>query len=155
YYLITHGDLTGFSTEEIEAIASIARYHKGKGPKGSHENWKRLDPYLRPVVEKLAALLRIADGLDHSHRQLVSDVACRVRGRRGRGVAWRGRGRGRGLAPPGGAACGGEPEPARRKSDLFERVFGRDAAFRAVPAGRDETVVQGVLDPITAEALWG
>ena len=79
YYLITHGDLTGFSAEEIEVIASVARYHKGKGPRGSHENWKRLDPYLRPVVEKLAALLRIADGLDRSHRQLVSDVVCRVR----------------------------------------------------------------------------
>src|SRR5215831_15696969 len=40
YYLITHGDLTGFSAEEIEVIASVARYHKGKGPKQSHENWK-------------------------------------------------------------------------------------------------------------------
>src|SRR5258706_582922 len=74
YYLITHGDLTGFSAEEIEVIASVARYHKGKGPRSSHENWKRLDPYLRPVVEKLAAILRIADGLDRSHRQLVADV---------------------------------------------------------------------------------
>src|SRR5262249_60638949 len=77
YYLITHGDLTGFSAEEIEVVASVARYHKGNGPKASHENWKRLDPYLRPVVEKLAALLRIADGLDRSHRQIVEEVSCR------------------------------------------------------------------------------
>jgi len=61
YYLITHGELTGFSADEIEAIASVARYHKGKGPKNSHDNWKRLDAYLRVVVEKLAAILRIAD----------------------------------------------------------------------------------------------
>jgi len=71
YYLITHGDLTGFSSDEVEVLASIARYHKGGGPKERHENWRRLDPYLRPVVEKLAAIVRIADGLDRSHRQLV------------------------------------------------------------------------------------
>ena len=33
YYLITHGDLTGFSSDEIEVIASLARYHKGGRPK--------------------------------------------------------------------------------------------------------------------------
>jgi exopolyphosphatase/guanosine-5'-triphosphate,3'-diphosphate pyrophosphatase len=143
YYLITHGDLTGFSTEEIEAIASVARYHKGKGPKGSHENWKRLDPYLKPVVEKLAALLRIADGLDHSHRQIVADVACRVRSRRVE------------FDSLAGADCEVELEAARRKSDLFERVFGREPVFRAVPANRDEAATQRALEPITAEALWG
>jgi exopolyphosphatase/guanosine-5'-triphosphate,3'-diphosphate pyrophosphatase len=142
YYLITHGDLTGFSAEEIEVIASVARYHKGKGPKGSHENWKRLDPYLRPVVEKLAALLRIADGLDRSHRQLVTDVACRVRPRRVE------------LDAVARGDCDAELEAARRKANLFERVFDREPAFRAVPAGRDETVLQRDLEMISAEALF-
>ena len=40
YYLITHGDLTGFSADEIEVLASIARYHKGGRPRASHENWR-------------------------------------------------------------------------------------------------------------------
>jgi|SRR5215471_5358175 len=143
YYLITHGELTGFTADEIEAIASIARYHKGKGPKGSHENWKRLNPYLRAVVEKLAAILRVADGLDHSHRQLVSDVACRLRPKRVEFDA---------LAT---ADCEVELEAARRKSDLFERVFGREPAYRAVPAGRDEGALQRDVEPISAAALWG
>jgi exopolyphosphatase/guanosine-5'-triphosphate,3'-diphosphate pyrophosphatase len=142
YYLITHGDLTGFSAEEIEVIASVARYHKGKGPRRSHENWKRLDPYLRPVVEKLAALLRIADGLDRSHRQLVADVVCRVRTRR---VEMDAVARG---------DCEAELEGARRKVSLFERVFDREPVFRAIPAGRDETVLQRDLEMISAEALW-
>ena len=43
YYLITHGDLTGFSADEIEVLASLARYHKGGRPKDSHENWRRLE----------------------------------------------------------------------------------------------------------------
>ncbi len=142
YYLITHGDLTGFSAEEIEVIASVARYHKGKGPKGSHENWKRLDPYLRPVVEKLSALLRIADGLDRSHRQLVTDVVCRVRPRRVE------------LDAVARGDCEAELEAARRKAGLFERVFDREPAFRAVPAGRDEAVLQRDLEMISAEALF-
>ena len=43
-------------------------------------NWAvpagELDPKVDEVVEKLAALVRIADGLDRSHRQLVTDVGC-------------------------------------------------------------------------------
>ena len=141
YYLITHGDLTGFSAEEIEVIASVARYHKGKGPRGSHENWKRLDPYLRPVVEKLSALLRIADALDRSHRQLVTDLVCRVRPRRIE------------LDAIARGDCEAELEAARRKANLLERVFDRKPVLRAVPAGRDETVLQRDLEMISAEAL--
>ena len=142
YYLITHGDLTGFSAEEIEVIASVARYHKGKGPRESHENWKRLDPYMRPVVEKLAALVRIADGLDRSHRQLVTDVVGRVRPRR---VEMDAVARG---------DCEAELEAARRKGNLFQKVFDREPVFRAVPAGREEAVLQRDLEMISAEALW-
>jgi exopolyphosphatase/guanosine-5'-triphosphate,3'-diphosphate pyrophosphatase len=142
YYLITHGDLTGFSTEEVEVLGSVARYHKGGGPKERHENWRRLDPYQRPVVEKLAALLRIADGLDRSHRQLAAGVECRVRSRRVEfEVAARG-------------DCEPELAAARRKADLFERVFDRRVAFRAVPVEREEDDEQVNLEIVTAEALW-
>jgi exopolyphosphatase/guanosine-5'-triphosphate,3'-diphosphate pyrophosphatase len=142
YYLITHGDLTGFTAEEIEVIASVALYHKGKVPKRSRDNWKRLDPYLRPVVAKLAAILRIADGLDRSHRQIVADVACRVRPRRGEFEA------------VARADCEAELDAARRKANLFQRVFDREPGLRAIPIGRDETVLQRDLEMIPAEALW-
>lgn len=143
YYLITHGDLTGFSAEEVEVMASLARYHKGGGPKESHENWSRMDPYLRPVVEKLAALLRIADGLDRSHRQLVTSVTSSVRSRK---VLFEVTARG---------DCEAELDAAVQKADLFERVFDRRVAFRAVPARREEAVHQKDLDIVSAEALWG
>jgi len=143
YYLITHGDLTGFSTEEVEVLASIARYHKGGGPKPRHENWRRLDPYLRSVVEKLAAIVRVADGLDRSHRQLVTAVECKVRSRRADlTVAARG-------------DCEPELSAARDKADLFERVFDRRVSFRAVPAEREAKVHQKDLEILSAEALWG
>ena len=141
YYLITHGDLTGFSADEIEVLASLARYHKGGGPKVTHENWRRLNPYLQAVVEKLASLLRIADGLDRSHRQLVTGVSCRVRSRKLElEVAARG-------------DCEPELDAARKKSNLFERTFDRTVTLRAVPAGREE-VLQKDLEILSAEALW-
>ena len=79
YYLITHGDLTGFSSEEIATIAAVARYHRGGRPKERHPEWESLDPWRRQSVEKLAAILRVADGLDRGHRQIVESVACRLR----------------------------------------------------------------------------
>ena len=142
YYLITHGELTGFSADEVEVLASIARYHKGGGPKERHENWRRLDPYLRPVVEKLAAIVRVADGLDRSHRQLVTGVACRVRARRVEVVV-----EARGDCEP-------ELTEARRKANLFERVFDRKLTLRAVPAEREPKVHQRDLEMVSAEALW-
>jgi exopolyphosphatase/guanosine-5'-triphosphate,3'-diphosphate pyrophosphatase len=143
YYLITHGELTGFSSEEVEVLASIARYHKGGGPKERHENWRRLDPYLRPVVEKLAAIVRIADGLDRSHRQLVTGVDCRIRSRRVE------------LTAAARGDCETELSAARDKADLFERVLDRKVSFRTVPAEREEKVLQKDLEILSAEALWG
>ena len=142
YYLITHGDLTGFSADEIEALASLARYHKGGRPRDSHENWRRLNPYLQVVVEKLAAILRIADGLDRSHRQIVARVACRVRARRIE------------LEASARMDCEPELDAARRKAGLFERVFDRDVSLRAVPADGAAAVHQKDLQILSAEALW-
>ncbi|QLH74698.1 MAG: CHAD domain-containing protein [Methanomassiliicoccales archaeon] len=48
-------------------VASICRYHRGKGPKRSHGNLDLLDREDRAKVVRLASLLRIADGLDHDH----------------------------------------------------------------------------------------
>jgi exopolyphosphatase / guanosine-5'-triphosphate,3'-diphosphate pyrophosphatase len=142
YYLITHGDLTGFSADEIEVLASLARYHKGGRPKPTHENWRRLDPYLQVVVEKLAAILRIADGLDRSHRQIVTGVSCRVRSRRIE------------LEASARADCEPELDAARKKANLFERVFDRRVTLKAIPAGSGEAVHQKDLEILSAEALW-
>ena len=123
-------------------IASIARYHRGKSPKDSHENWKALDPSVRPVVEKLSAILRIADALDRSHGQLVVDVACKVRPRR---VEIEAAARG---------DCEAELAAVRRKANLFEKVFGRRSVFRAVLAERREPLHQRNLEMVSADALW-
>jgi exopolyphosphatase/guanosine-5'-triphosphate,3'-diphosphate pyrophosphatase len=82
YHLILHGDIRGFSGREIELIANIARYHRRAPPRKSHANFARLDRADRRLVRVLAGIVRVADGLDRTHTQRVSDVRCAWRGGR-------------------------------------------------------------------------
>jgi hypothetical protein len=73
-------------------------------------------------VDVLAALLRIADGLDIRHLGVVTDVAATPEG---------------GIVVVSAQADGdvsGEVEAAMEKADLFERTFGLRAVFDVVDA---------------------
>ncbi len=74
YHLIIHSELPGFSPRELELIANVARYHRKARPKKKHAHYRNLDPADKPVVRRLAAILRIADGLDRTHTQLVESI---------------------------------------------------------------------------------
>ena len=74
YYLVKHGDLRGFSPLEIEAIALVARYHRRGHPRKRHAAFGALAKPARRTVRVLAGILRIADALDRSHRQVVKAV---------------------------------------------------------------------------------
>ncbi|HEV3486027.1 MAG TPA: Ppx/GppA phosphatase family protein, partial [Vicinamibacterales bacterium] len=74
YYLIKNGDLRGFDPQEIEVIALVARYHRQATPKKSHEGYGDLRGSLRKVVKTLAAIVRLAEGLDRSHAQALAGV---------------------------------------------------------------------------------
>src|SRR5262249_59706203 len=80
YYLIKNGELRGFDPEEIEIIALLARYHRQATPKKSHEGYGLLKGRLRKTVKTLAAMLRLAEGLDRSHAQVVTGVDVVPRG---------------------------------------------------------------------------
>jgi exopolyphosphatase/guanosine-5'-triphosphate,3'-diphosphate pyrophosphatase len=80
YYLIRHAALRGFSDDELAVIANVARYHRKSEPGDDDENLTELTAAQRGDVEKLAAILRIAEALDRSHRQAVRDVAVRLNG---------------------------------------------------------------------------
>lgn len=77
YHIIMHGDLPGFTSRERELIANVARYHRRAAPKRKHSNFARLNEDDRTMVRRLAAILRIADGLDRTHTQSVGDVRVR------------------------------------------------------------------------------
>jgi exopolyphosphatase/guanosine-5'-triphosphate,3'-diphosphate pyrophosphatase len=74
YYLIKNGDLRGFDPQEIEVIALLARYHRQATPKKAHDGYADLNGSLRRTVRTLAAMVRLAEGLDRSHAQALTGI---------------------------------------------------------------------------------
>jgi exopolyphosphatase/guanosine-5'-triphosphate,3'-diphosphate pyrophosphatase len=75
--IIEHG-LSQFSPGETTMIALIARYHRKALPSMKHDRFAALSGPCQGIVMKLSALLRVADGLDRTHRNAVKDVGCAV-----------------------------------------------------------------------------
>ncbi|WP_447986765.1 Ppx/GppA phosphatase family protein [Nitrospira sp. Nam74] len=126
YYLIKHSDLSGFTAEEIEIIANIARYHRRAVPHMEHAAFKTFLPSQRRTVEVLSALLRIADGLDRSHFSVVQDIDVKL----GRPVTIR-------VYTSGDAEL--ELWAAKNRADLFEKVFKRSLQFEVIRTGAESS----------------
>lgn len=74
FYLIKNSIMTGFTNDEAELIANIARYHRKSHPNRSHNSYNMLSTKKQEVVWLLAGILRIAEGLDRRQIQNVEDV---------------------------------------------------------------------------------
>jgi len=126
YYLLFYADLPGFTDRERELIATIARYHRRSVPKDRHEVFQLLTPAERVVVRGLAAILRVADGLDRGHRRQVRRLEVSRRAPGMRIDVW--------------AEKGADLEvwSAQQKSDLLAEVCGGPVRFRlhVVPSRR-------------------
>jgi exopolyphosphatase/guanosine-5'-triphosphate,3'-diphosphate pyrophosphatase len=70
-YLIRNADLDGFTARERDLVANVARYHRKALPADRHPDYMALGDHDRTLVRRLAALLRLADGLDADHFQVV------------------------------------------------------------------------------------
>jgi exopolyphosphatase / guanosine-5'-triphosphate,3'-diphosphate pyrophosphatase len=81
-YLVRNGDIPGLTDRERDLAARIARYHRRSAPDVHHDGMNGLAPGDARVVRKLATILRIADALDRSHAQPVSDLRTRLGERR-------------------------------------------------------------------------
>lgn len=121
-YLVQHAQLRGFAPDEVAFLAALLRHHRHGSPKPGEPYLAALDPSARARVIRLAALLRLADGLDRGRRAHVDDVEAQTTGDL---VILRVR-------------AHGDPElelwGARRRRELFEDVFQREV--EVVPAGR-------------------
>lgn len=126
YYLIKHSDLSGFTADEIEIIANLARYHRRAVPHTDHAAFKAFLPSQRRTVEVLSALLRIADGLDRSHFSVVQDIDVKL----GKPVTIR-------VYTAGDAEL--ELWAARNRADLFEKVFKRSLQFEVIRTGAESS----------------
>ena len=70
--------LAGFTDHETELIAQVARYHRKSAPKSKHDEWEVLSEPDKARVTTLAAILRIAIGLDRGDRTVVHSVEAEV-----------------------------------------------------------------------------
>src|SRR5260370_23987413 len=71
-YLALNGDIPGLEGRDRAVAAALVRYHNRKSePAGHHTAYSSLSNADKGVTRRLAAILRIAEGLDHSHRQRV------------------------------------------------------------------------------------
>ncbi len=142
YHLIIHSGLPGFTSREIELIASIARYHRGALPGEKHAAFRSLGPDDRDLVRRLAGILRIAVGLDRSHAQEVRRLGVRCKRD----------------AVEVMVDAAGDPSvdlwAAQRRSALFEEAFGRRLRLEWRPEVAAEPEAPVVTDvPEAAGAL--
>jgi exopolyphosphatase / guanosine-5'-triphosphate,3'-diphosphate pyrophosphatase len=100
-------------------VACVARYHRGAEPKPSHEGFDQLGEEDRWIVQALASILRVADGLDRGQVGRVTEVEFV-------------------LVAPGSAEVrvlapykpDVEIETGRKKSAMLAEVFGLRLRFR-------------------------
>ncbi|MEG2076063.1 MAG: HD domain-containing protein, partial [Victivallaceae bacterium] len=63
FYLISNSNLPGLSGRDLHLVAAIARYHRKSAPKNGQIEFDRCSVADRVVLQKLAAILRVADSL--------------------------------------------------------------------------------------------
>jgi exopolyphosphatase/guanosine-5'-triphosphate,3'-diphosphate pyrophosphatase len=78
YYLIMNSEIFGLTQREVAIVANIARYHRRAQPKTSHFEYMSLSREQRIIVNKLAALLRIAEALDAGHNTSTANMQCKL-----------------------------------------------------------------------------
>ncbi len=117
-YLLSASQIFGLSNEETAIVANIARYHRRRTPQESHLPYIALDRRDRLIVNKLAAILRLANALDAEHLQKVGDLRL-VRQRRG----WT-------LEIAGSGDLTMEQLAATARSDMFVDTFGHELSVR-------------------------
>lgn len=76
--IIIHSVKLPLDENEKIIVGLIARYHRGALPSRCHRYYGELDSESRYYIKKLAALLRLADGLDETHLSPVTDVSCHI-----------------------------------------------------------------------------
>ena len=99
-------------------VSNVARYHRRALPQKSHLLYMALDRDERVEVNKMAALLRLANALDADHLQKIKDV--RVLSEEGTWV----------LEIDGGGDLTIERLVALSHAELFTDVFGRRVVLR-------------------------
>jgi exopolyphosphatase/guanosine-5'-triphosphate,3'-diphosphate pyrophosphatase len=74
-YLALYGDMPGLEGRDRNIVAALVRYHNRKSiTAGHHPGYAALNNADKRIARRLAAIVRVAEALDHSHRQRVTNL---------------------------------------------------------------------------------
>ena len=113
-YIILNSEIFGLSRKDVEIIGMLARYHRHGSPTLEDHSYAELDQSDRLRMQKLAALLRVADALERAHSHRISHFTVRFNNRRLE------------LLVSGVHDLTIENIALRSKADLFTDIFGYD-----------------------------
>jgi len=118
-YLVMNADIPGLEGRDRAIVASLVRYHNRKSePAGHHVAYSSLTNNDKRIVRRLASIVRMAEALDHSHRQRVTNLHASFQ---------------RGAVALQVTASGDVAEDLRdaaRGAELFEKEFHVQLYFR-------------------------
>lgn len=77
--IVLSSDVTGMDEDKRAIVACMVAFHRKKVRPESEPSYLRLGKKQRRIALHLAALLRIADGLDYSHTQSTRISTCTVK----------------------------------------------------------------------------
>src|SRR5262245_45390370 len=118
-YLTMNGDIPGLEGRERAMAAAVVRYHNRKAePANHHISYAALNTGDRRLARRLASLVRVAEGLDHSHRQRISSIRAAFQ----RGAV--------GLQLQARGEASEDIRDASRSAELFEKEFHTKLYFR-------------------------
>jgi exopolyphosphatase/guanosine-5'-triphosphate,3'-diphosphate pyrophosphatase len=118
-YLVQNGDIAGLEGPERAMVAGLVRYHTRKSePARHHAAYASLSGSEQRTVRRLGSLLRLAEALDHSHRERISKIKAAFR----RGAI--------GLQIQARGDAGEDLRYAARSTALFEKEFRVKLLFR-------------------------
>lgn len=118
-YLTLNGDIPGLEGRDRSVVAALVRYHNRKSePAGHHSAYSSLNNNDKRIARRLAAILRIAEALDHSHRQRVTNLGASFQ----RGAV--------GLQVTARGDAVEDLRDANRSAELFEKEFHVRLFFR-------------------------
>jgi len=117
-YVLSVSQIFGLSRDDMNVVANVARYHRRAVPQRSHLAWSSLPREARVRVNKLAAVLRVANALDADHLQKVEELRIADDGD---SLV---------LEVKGAGELTMERLAALHRADLLGEVFGRRVGFR-------------------------
>jgi exopolyphosphatase/pppGpp-phosphohydrolase len=119
--IILETQLLPFNHYDRLVIGSIARYHRKALPNLSHDHFAALNLEDRKKVQIMAAFLRLADGLDRTHRGKIKDLVCKFKKTSIQ------------ISCASAFPSVEELQGGIEKSDLLSLIFDRDIRIKIVP----------------------